>query len=130
MASPLAGSLAKQIYKGMKSLFLDATLERDVVPASPVYDPADPPAPVTTTYTCKAIRDDFKTGYLINGLVQANDVSVTILQQSLSVTPQSGDRITITGMGGPWAIVPTDTGGIPAVRADPANAVWMCRACA
>ena len=48
MTSVLSGSLAKAIYGGMKSLFLDATLLRDVAePTSPSFDAFDPPAPRT-----------------------------------------------------------------------------------
>lgn len=129
MASPLSGSLAKSIYKGMRGLFLDATLTRDTVPDSPAYDPFDPSAPVQTSYNCKAVRDNYGVGHRSGGLVNSDDVKIIILQQSLSVTPKSGDRITIAVQGGPWTIV-GDVPGQPAVSADPANAVWelRCRA--
>lgn len=127
MASPLGGSLATAIYKGMKGLFLGATLTRDVVPDSPAYDAFDPPAPVSTDYACKAVRDNYGVGHRSGGLVDSKDVKIIILQNSLSVTPQSGDRISITGQGGPWTIV-GDVPGQPAVSADPANAIWECRA--
>jgi hypothetical protein len=125
MASPLAGSLAATIGAAFNSLFLDATLTRDV--PGTIVDPADPPVPTTTDYTCKAIREMYGVGYRSAGIVNANDVKIIILQTSLAVTPQSGDRITITGMGGPWTIVPNGSGQ-PAVGADPANATWEIRA--
>lgn len=127
MTSPLAGSLAKAIHKGMKSLFLDATLTIDLVPDSPAYDPFDPPVPVPTDYPCKAVRDNYGVGHIASGLVDTKDVKIIILQRSLSVTPISGARISITGQGGPWTIV-SDAPGQPAVTADPANATWECRA--
>lgn len=128
MTSPLSGSLAKTIHGAMKNLFLDATLTRDVIPNSPAYDPIDPPAPTQVNYPCLAIRDSYGIGFKSGGLVEAEDVKVIILQKSLSTTPIPLDRITITGMGGPFTIVPPGTSGQAAVSADPANATWECRA--
>ena len=128
MASPLSGSLAATINSALGFLFLDATLTRDVVPESPAYDPADPPASVPVSYPCKAIRDHYSVGHRSGGLVEGKDVKVLILQNSLSTTPAPLDRITITGMGGPFTIVAPGAGGMPAVMADPANATWECRA--
>lgn len=125
MASPLSGSLARTIGSAMASLFLDTTITRDV--AGTITDPADPPAPTTTSFTCKAIRETYGVGHRSGGLVQSKDVKIIILQTSLATTPQPGDRITITGMGGPWTIV-SEGAGQPAVQADPANATWECRA--
>lgn len=124
--SPLTGSLSKTIYGAMKNLFLDATLTRDVVASG--GDPADPPVPVPVSYPCKAIRDTYGVGVRSGGLVNEKDVRVIILQKSLSVTPIPLDRISITGMGGPFTIVAPGSGGQPAVSADPANATWECRA--
>lgn len=129
MTSPLSGSLAKTINKAFKNLFLDATIIRQVVlPTSPAFDPADPPAPTPVSYPCKAIRDNYGVSLRASGLVNGTDVKVIILQQSLSITPIPLDQITITGMGGPFTIVAPGTGGQPAVIADPANATWECRA--
>ncbi len=128
MSSQLAGSLAKTINKAMKSLFLDAVLTREVVPDSPAYDPVDPPDPVAVDYPCKAIRDSYGVSFRSGGLVDGKDVKVIILQQSLSIIPAPLDRITITGMGGPFTIVTPGSGTQPAVMADPANATWECRA--
>ena len=128
MTSPLLGSLAATVNKALGFLFLDATLTRDVIPTSPAYDPADPPASVPVTFTCKAIRDHYSVGHRSGNLVAAKDVKVIILQGSLATTPLPLDRITITGMGGPFTIVAPGAGGMPAVSADPANATWECRA--
>ncbi len=128
-SSPLSGSLARTIGRAFSSLFLDATLVRDVFPPpSPDYEAFDPPEPTPTTYTMKAIRNTFGAGLLAASLVRADEVEILILQTSLDTTPQSGDRITISGMGGPWSIVPKDSAGRAAVEADPANATWSCRA--
>lgn len=126
MTSPLSGSLAKTIYGAMKNIFLDATLTRDVV--TPGGDPADPPDPTPVSYPCKAIRDSYGVSFRSGGLVDEKDVKVIILQNSLSVTPLSLDRISINGMGGPFTIVSPSAGSQPAVSADPANATWECRA--
>jgi hypothetical protein len=129
VVSPLSGSLARTIGKAMSGLFLDATLTRDVASSnSPDIDSFDPPAPTQVTYSCKAVRDTYAVGLIAGGLVQATDVKIIILQTSLQVTPQSGDRLTITGQGGPWSIVPENSSGQAAVSADPANATWECRA--
>jgi hypothetical protein len=130
VASFLSGSFARKVGKAMSSvLFLDATLTRDVASSnSPDIDSFDPPAPTQITYTCKANRDTYDVGLIAGGMVQATDVKVLILQTTLNTTPQSGDRLTITGQGGPWSIVPANSSGQAAVSADPANATWQCRA--
>lgn len=128
MVSPLSGSLAATIYGAMKNLFLDAVLTRDVIPDSPAYNPADPPAPVSVDYPCKAIREEYGLGFRVGGLIDLQDFRVIILQNSLSTIPIPLDRITITGMGGPFTIVPPGIRGQPAITADPANATWECRA--
>lgn len=126
----LDGEIAELVADALGGvIFLDATLTRDVTPdTSPDYESFDPPAPEPITYTCKAIRTNYSTGYMAQGFVNAGDVKITILQQTLGVTPQPGDRIAITGMGGPWSIVPANSSGAEAVKADPANATWTCRA--
>lgn len=123
MASPLESTIRKSIYNGMKGIFLDATLTRDVAGNGAAYDPG---SPTPSSYACKAIRETFGVGRT-PPLVNGGTVKVTILQLSLAVTPQPGDRITITGQGGPYSIVPEGADG-PAVSADPANAIWECSA--
>jgi hypothetical protein len=115
----------------MRGLFLDATLTRDVASSnSPDIEPFDTPAPTQTTFSCKAIREFYGDRLRAGGLVNAKDVQIIILQTSLDTTPVIGDRISITGMGGPWTIVSPGAGEQPAVMADPANATWDCRASA
>jgi len=121
VANPLAGSLAKTIGNAMKGLFLDATLLRDTASSnSPDIDPFDPPAPSTTSYSCKAIHDEYSEHDRLAGLVGQGDRKVLILAHSLSVTPINGDRITIRGR----TLLITD------VSTDPALAVWTCKATA
>lgn len=105
-------------------VFKDATLTKTVTVAG--ANPWDPPASTSTTaYTCKALRDTFGTTWLAGGLVDAEDVKVLILADTLSVTPEAGDRITIGS--DTWTLVPAG-GGKPAVSVDPANACFECRA--
>lgn len=115
-SSPLSGALAAQIYKGMRKLFLDATLTRDV--PGTATDLADPPAPTPTDYSCKAIHDTYSAYHRASGLVNEGDVKIIILVGSLSITPLAGDRITIRGK--TFSLVKTDT--------DPALATWECQA--
>lgn len=114
VVSPLQGSLAAQIYKGMKGLFLDATYTVDAVPDSPAYDPADPPAPVAISYACKAIVETYSDYFRKQNLVTERDRKVLVLANSLAVVPVVNARITISGI----------TFAIIAIGTDPATAVW------
>jgi hypothetical protein len=127
MTSPLAGSLAKTIGKAMQGLFLDAELVREVDGVVNPDRPFDPPARTEKRFPCKAIHDEFSSTLLAGGLVNADDVKVLILAASLSVTPQSGDRVVIRGK--TFTIVPGggSDGKKAAVSTDPAMAVWECR---
>lgn len=112
MTSPLSGSLATQIYKGMKALFLDATYTVDV--PGTITDPADPPAPTPTDYACKAIVEKYSDYFSKQGLVQDGDRRVIILADSLSVRPVANARVTIQGI--TFTVISVDT--------DPATAAW------
>lgn len=115
MSSPLTGSLAKTVGSAFKTLFLDASLLRNVSVISP--DPADPPPPTVATYACKAIVEAYSDYYKTNGLVDAKDRKVLILATSLGVRPEPGDRVTIGGI----------TFTLQDVSTDPAEAVWTCK---
>lgn len=104
-------------------VFKDATLTKATT--TPAANPWDPPTTSTTAYTCKALRDTFGATWLAGGLVDAEDVRVLVLSDTLSVTPEAGDRITIGS--DTWTIVPAG-GGKAAVSVDPANAVYEVRA--
>jgi hypothetical protein len=112
MVSPLSGSLAAQIYSGMKDLFIDATYTVDV--PGVIVDPADPPAPTPTDYSCKAIVEKYADYYSLNGLVGDGDRRVLILANSLSVRPVVNSRVTVSGV--QFTVVRVET--------DPATAVW------
>lgn len=115
MTSPLEATLAAQVYKGMKALFLDATLTRDV--PGVITDPADPPAPTPTPYACKAIVETYSNYFRANGLVDIKDRKVLILANSVSIQPTANDRVTISGI----------TFTVMEVGTDPATAVWECK---
>lgn len=123
MVSPLQSSFAKTLGNAMASFFLDATLTRDVQGVG--SDPADPPAPTQETYSCKAIEENYSAGLYADGLVDASDVSILILANSLSVDPQPLDRITIRDR--TLTVVPAGTAGMKAIQSDPARATWSCR---
>ena len=117
MTSPISG-LAATIYAAMKDIFLDATLARDALTTGSPDVSFDPSAVTTTSYSCKAIRDTFSKYEMASNLVKVGDVKILILEGSLSVTPQSQDRITIS----------SETFTIKQVDTDPATAVWVCTA--
>ena len=118
VVSPLSGSLAATIGAAFNSLFLDATLTRDVeVTDSPDRESFDPADPTQTAYSCKAIVETYSQMFRRDGLVEANDRKVLILATSLAVTPKAGDRVTISGV----------TFMVMEVETDPAVAVWTCQ---
>ncbi len=123
MTSPLLGSLATTIGKAMSSIFLDATLTRDV--PGTIVDPADPPAPTQVTYGCKAIESEYGTLDRAQGLVSETDIQVLILASTLATDPKPLDRLTIRGK--TVSIVPAGSGNMPPVKSDPARATWLCR---
>lgn len=106
-------------------VFYDAVLTREVPGAS--SDAADPVAPTTTDYTCKALAVEYNTGLVMKGLVAATDVNVLILAATLSVEPKSLDRVVITDQGVNGTIVPAGTDGLKAVEGDPSRSTWQCR---
>jgi hypothetical protein len=121
--SILQSALAKQIYDASNFIFLDATLTRDVYAVA--TDPADPPAPTTVSYACRAIENQYASTLIANGLVSETDIEILILAYSISVEPRHNDRITIRG--NTVTIVPFGTRGKRAVLSDPARATWTCR---
>lgn len=119
MVSPLAGPLAKTIYKSFKAIFLDATLTRDGINSGEGYSPnlAEP-----TVYTCKAIAQPSK-GAQGTDIVSSTDTKILILRNSLSVNPEPLDRIAIPSQG-ISGVIPSDP---KAISSDPAAATWECR---
>lgn len=117
MTSLLSGALAAAVYSGLKSLFLDATIERDVLSSSPDFDPSDPPPASQVTFSCKAIKDNYSAFDLQNKDIIAGDAKILILANSLAATPQPNDRVTVQGQ--TFAVINS--------KIDPANALWECQ---
>lgn len=115
MDNLLTGGIANIVGNALNGLFLPATLIRYTPVVS--ADAADPDPPTESTYTCKAIVENYSQRFRIEGLVQENERKVIILATSISVTPKPGDRITIRGI----------TFTIEDVATDPALATWECR---
>lgn len=113
----ILSGLATTINSGLSSVFFDAVLTKEVVPASPSYDPADPPAPASVPYSCKALRDYYSRHDRADGSILEGDAKILILAASLSVQPEKNDIITITGQGAGFAVITFDI--------DPANACWV-----
>lgn len=115
MASPLSG-IAAAVHGALKGIFFDAVLTRQVVlPTSPAYDPADPPAPTSVNYACKALRDRYSISDMANSSILQGDVKILILANSLSVSPMKDDIITIKGAS--FSTIAFDI--------DPADASWV-----
>ncbi len=114
MASPLEGSIATTIHGAFKSIFYDATVDRTVVVGGDVYDPTSG-TPTTTSYTCKGMVDEYTRFERQNSQIEANDRKILVLANSLSITPELDDTITIRSA----------TYTILSVDIDPANAVWV-----
>lgn len=119
----LTGGIAATIGKAMAFLFRDATLERDTIsitspPASPDVDVADwaPSVTTTTSFSCKAIFEDYSDYFRATNMVEANDRKILVLATSLSTVPVPGDRIILDGL--------TYDVCNP-VKTDPAKAVWV-----
>ncbi len=120
VVSPLAGGLAKTVYKSFKTLFLDATLTRDGANSGSAYDPTTAAA---TVYTCKAIAQGYKTGARGSDIAGSSDMQILILANSLAVKPEPMDLIAIP-LQSISGVVANDPG---AVQSDPALATWQCR---
>lgn len=90
-------------------VFYDAVMTVDVIPNSPPYDPADPPAPVPVSYPAKAYVEKYSAYYRANSLVEASDRKVIVLAKSLAIEPVNGARITVQGI--TFTIIDYDDGG-------------------
>ena len=102
-------SLPATINSAFKSIFYDAVMTVDVVPNSPPYDPADPPAPVPVSYPAKAYVEKYSAYYRANSLVEASDRKVIVLAKSLAIEPVNGARITVNNV--TFSIIAYDDGG-------------------
>lgn len=112
MTSPLAGSLAKQVAAGLKSVMLPAVLTRTVQGG---YDPITDSYPTTTTdYACRGMVEAFSTYTESARSLQPSDRKVMILTATLNTTPALNDKVTIQGA----------TFTVQRVDTDPAQATW------
>ena len=106
-------------------VYRDAELTRSVTNTGGTeFDPTvsigDP-----TIYQCKAIVEDWSKWTHSQGMVESQDRKLTILQNTLAVEPQIGDRIEVAGYAGRYTIV--GEGGQAAISSDPARGGWVCR---
>lgn len=118
--------LASIVGDAVGPIFFDATLTRKTLstPTDP-YD-ASTAAETSTTYSCKAIHEEYSAGYHQRGLVEVGDFKFLVLANGLSVEPKPGDFLSIPSRGASGTVVPENS-GMKAVTTDPAKAVWTCR---
>lgn len=118
--SILEGAFADEIASALEAANLpfDLSVSRDVVQDSPAPEPGEPPDTVTVNYGCRGFTDDFDASWRAGSLIQAGDVRVIIIANSIDVAPVAGDRITVRGQ----------TYTAITVQADPALATWQIQA--
>lgn len=118
--SILSGSFAAEIADALAaaSIPFELTLSRDVEQDSPAPEPGNPPVIVTVDYACRGFVDDFDASWRAGSLIQAGDVRVIIVANTLAVEPVAGDLITVRDK----------TYVAVSVQADPAGATWQIQA--
>lgn len=118
--SILSGSFAAEIADALDAADIpyELTLTRDVEQDSPAPEPGNPPNIVPVDYPFKGFVDDFDASWRAGSLIQAGDVRVIIVANSLAVEPVAGDRITARGQ----------TFTAITVQGDPALATWQIQA--
>lgn len=123
--SPLKGSIADQVTDGLNDLLYELTF----VKVSESYDDSSGTTTTTTAeYTCAGFVGEFSKNAVSEGLVQADDSKILILQNTLedsngnTIEPEPGDRIKDDGT---TYTIPEGEG---AVRKDPADATWTVQA--
>jgi hypothetical protein len=79
------------------------------------YVPGTGQTNTETDYACKGFVEDDVQRYIDTGLVSRGDRALTILQGSLAVTPETGDKVTIRGV----------ESTVQSVGQDPAQATWV-----
>jgi len=111
----LDGEIKQIAYDALKEIFLDGTLIRKDEGS---YDPKSASfsgGSGETTYSLKAIIEDYSDYSHAEGLVQHGDRKILVLAQSLSVTPQQDDMITVDS---------SERFQVIAIERDPAGALW------
>lgn len=106
-----------------KTIFRDAVLSRTGAGTGPAYDPGQG---TTQRWPCRALVTEYRDSVRAAGLVSAKDRKLLILSASLpGVEPREGDVVTVQGAS---LRISSEGGTSPAVKTDPANAAWSCRA--
>lgn len=113
----ILSSIQATVASALSGMFFDATLTRDAE-----TDDVDPAAPSTSTFSCKALVDDYSDYLKMNGVIKEGERRVLILAGTLSTRPIATDRIAATDATGVTA-----TYNILEVKTDPAVAVWECK---
>lgn len=115
--SILQGDFANEVAEALESAEVpfDLTLSRDVAQDSPAPEPGDPPIIVTVNYPCRGFIDQYDASWRAGSLIEAGDVKIIIVANTLSVEPVAGDLITARGK--VYAAI--------SVQADPAVATYQ-----
>ena len=108
----LDGDLQAIAHSALAGIMLDVTFT-DVVEGT--YVPGTGKTNTETDYVCKGFVEDDAQRYKDTGLVTDGERVVTILQGSLSVTPDVGDKLTIRSA----------ESIVRSVAQDPAQATWV-----
>ena len=122
MAKPLAGGIAKAVYKGLKAakMLAPVTLLKESAGTRTPGNIAGGTNPTATSYGAQGFVDDYATSEIDGTLVVNGDRRVYVFGASLAagITPTPNDKVTIGGVS--YRVVN--------VGSDPANAVFICQA--
>jgi len=108
----LDGGIQTIAHNALAGIMLDVTLT-DVVEGT--YVPGTGKTNTETDYACKGFVEDDAQRYKDTGMVTDGERVVTILQGSLSITPDVGDKLTIR----------SSESLVKSVAQDPAQATWV-----
>lgn len=121
MAKPLAGGIAKAVYKGLKAAGMTAPLTL-VKEASGTRTPgniAGGTNPIAVSYAAQGFVDDYAISEIDGTLVATGDRRGYVFGASIAggVTPSPNDKLSSAGV----------TYRIISVGSDPANATFICQ---
>lgn len=108
----LDGDLQAIANSALSPFMLDLTVTQVV---EGTYVPGTGRTNTETDYSCKGFVEDDAKRYIDLGLVERGSRVITILQGSLSITPETGDKITIR----------SEESSVQSVAQDPAQATWV-----
>lgn len=117
MASILDGELAETIGSALidANIPFDITVTRATPGDGPPYDPGDP---TLTDYPCQGFVDTYSDLFRTDALIEAGDVKVVIIANTLAIEPMPTDTVTARGK----------TYNVITVSADPALALYELQA--